>query len=209
MLQNSESVLKLKTAAIELLLGVPCKKITVAMVLERSGVARRTFYKYFENMGSLWHSLSHDTVLSIETMSGMLTLEPGNHHSRSQRSNIQRMVGLSSTEMAKYMADYLMKHELLIQCLVVLDPYFLNKWKEQTASLFREVLLQGGYTMERSNRIAGLLSKSLVDGCITAVKWKDRQAIIENYIAVYDILYVLCEHQERLCAQKKSASFSA
>ena len=85
----------------------------------------------------------------------------------------------------------------------------MNKWKEQTASLFREVLLQGGYTMERSNRIAGLLSKSLVDGCITAVEWKDRQAIIENYIAVYDILYVLCEHQERLCAQKKSASFSA
>ena len=196
--QSSPSVIKLKNTAIELLDTVPCTKITVALVLEHSGIARRTFYKYFKNMQSLWHSLSHDTIVSVEKLTGSLILSPSNSHPKSQKSNIQQMANLSSVELSKYMSDYLLRNRNLILCLSDLDPYFLKRWKKQTASLLAESLCRNGYTPERSNRMAGFLSKGLVESCLTALRAGDRQAVEDDYMGIYDMLYVLCAYQKTL-----------
>ncbi len=198
MSKNSPSVIRLKNTAIELLSTMPYTKITVALVLEHSGISRRTFYKYFDNIQSLWHSLSHDTVLSVEQLTGKLIITPANEHPRSKKSNIQRMANLSSLEMTRYMTDYLIRNRNLILCLSDLDPFFLSKWKKQTADILKERLFRAGYTMERGSRMAGFLSKGLVDSCLTALLADDRQAVTDAYMGIYDILYVLCAYESSL-----------
>lgn len=199
------SVLKIKEAALELIQTVPPDKISVEMIRRKANVSRNTFYKHFQNISALWHTLSHDLIHSLEMQFNSLVLASTNKPIRTKRENIIRLTELSATASADYFSEFLIKNTALIRHLAIhgADPLFIEKWRNLSTSIFVETLHKSGYAMERSRRIAEPLSRGLIDGCMQGIQSNNKQAIISSYLAIGDIVYLLCEQQSQMLPRQK------
>lgn len=189
---TSSTVLQIKKAALALSKMVPCNSITVSMVIDKIHIARSTFYKYFQNMASVWHALTHDLMHSIGKQLDQLYISPVRQATEIDRQKILTFAAYSPFTMASYFSEFFMQNSHTIQCLIKMDPYFLVHWRKITNMIFLGILQQNGYSLKTGRCIADLISYGLVDKCLLAVQRNDKQLLFDYYLASNNILHALC-----------------
>lgn len=194
------SVIKIKQALLELCKTSDPSKITVQDVLERSGVSRATFYKYFPNLHHLWHTISHDLVRSMALQHETLDLTSDIGKTSVSKEQIGRISAQSSVEIADRHSCFLFKNRACILFLIRKDgdPMFVKKWIWLNTSILSKRLELSGYTPDESERMGKLLSLGMIKGCMDGITLSDQKLIFEPIMTTLDVINALCENKTNL-----------
>lgn len=165
-MSSFKSKTKIQTALISLYEQYPFESITVKQLCSRAGVARTTFYNYYQN-----------TVDVIEEIEDQLISDM---RERTLAITTDKFENAESLSFIQEYCDYISSHLEVFKAFLVIQPNarFINKWKASTIDHIETRLFHLSPDIHNKELALELTASTVVSGLTYYLKRSDK---IENF----------------------------